>query len=177
MTQTHPLTDVTVLDLDGRSVRLGDVWRDGTAVLVFVRHFGCIFCRQQVADITPYLDRIRASGAEVFLVGNGTVDEARAFNDEQPLGMRVLTDPTRHAFCAAGMRRGPRTVMRPSVILKGIRAFLAGFRQTAVAGDPLQQGGIVVVGRDGRERFRYVGDYAGDHAAPAAVLRACERAA
>jgi len=177
MTRTHPLTDVTVLDLERRSVRLGELWHAGLAVFVFVRHFGCLFCRQQVAELAPYLERIHATGAQVCLVGSGTVDDARAFNDERPLGMRVLTDPTRNAFCVAGMRRGPRTVARPAVFLKGLRAFLAGFRQTAVAGDPLQQGGIVVIDRDGRERFRYVGDYAGDHAAPEAVLRACERAA
>lgn len=177
MGRMHPLTDVTVLDLEGRPVRLGDLWKDRRAVLVFVRHFGCLFCRQQVAELTPYLGRIRATGADVFLVGNGTVDDARAFSHEGPLDMHVLTDPSRQAYCAVGMRRGPGTVLRPGVFLKGLRAFLAGFRQTRTAGDPLQQGGIVVVDRDGQERYRYVGDYAGDHAAPEAILRACERAA
>ena len=30
----------TVLDADGRSVLLGDLWRDRRAAMVFVRHFG-----------------------------------------------------------------------------------------------------------------------------------------
>ncbi len=29
-----------VQDLDGREVRLSDLWRDQAAVLAFVRHFG-----------------------------------------------------------------------------------------------------------------------------------------
>ena len=29
-----------VLDTDGREVRLGDLWKDRTVVLVFIRHFG-----------------------------------------------------------------------------------------------------------------------------------------
>jgi hypothetical protein len=34
------LENVTVLDPDGRSVRLGDLWREQTVVLAFIRHFG-----------------------------------------------------------------------------------------------------------------------------------------
>ena len=34
------LADITALDLQGDAVRLGDLWQDRTAVLVFVRHFG-----------------------------------------------------------------------------------------------------------------------------------------
>lgn len=173
----HPLTDISVLDLDGRSVRLGSLWEGRTAVFVFVRHFGCLFCRQQVADVGAHLDRIRATGADVFVVGNGTVEEARAFCDERHPAMPVLTDPTRRAYCAVGMRRGTGTVLRPSVFLKALRALAAGFRQTRPAGDPLQQGGVVVMGRDGVERYRYVGEYAGDHAEAAAIVDACRRAA
>jgi hypothetical protein len=29
-----------VLDPDGREVRLGDLWRERTIALVFIRHFG-----------------------------------------------------------------------------------------------------------------------------------------
>jgi hypothetical protein len=34
------LADVVVRDLDGREVRLGALWEDGPAVLVFLRHYG-----------------------------------------------------------------------------------------------------------------------------------------
>ncbi len=34
------LADSIVKDLEGQDVRLGDLWRDGPVVLVFVRHFG-----------------------------------------------------------------------------------------------------------------------------------------
>lgn len=40
MSLAEALQDVTALDTDGQSVRLGDLWADKTAVLVFVRHFG-----------------------------------------------------------------------------------------------------------------------------------------
>lgn len=34
------LASLTVLDLDGRSLPLGELWRDRTAVVVFLRHYG-----------------------------------------------------------------------------------------------------------------------------------------
>jgi hypothetical protein len=34
------LAAVAVKDVEGNDVRLGDLWRDGPAVLVFVRHYG-----------------------------------------------------------------------------------------------------------------------------------------
>jgi len=40
MNVARRLENVTVLDPDGRSVRLGDLWRGQTVVLAFIRHFG-----------------------------------------------------------------------------------------------------------------------------------------
>ena len=34
------LEEISILDEQGRPIRLGELWRDRTAVLVFVRHFG-----------------------------------------------------------------------------------------------------------------------------------------
>ena len=34
------LADVSVKDLEGRELRLGGLWRDKPAVLVFLRHYG-----------------------------------------------------------------------------------------------------------------------------------------
>jgi hypothetical protein len=40
MSLVENLRDVTVLDTDGRPVRLGSLFTDQDVVLVFVRHFG-----------------------------------------------------------------------------------------------------------------------------------------
>lgn len=34
------LADLVVVDLDGNDVRLGSLWEDGPAVLVWLRHYG-----------------------------------------------------------------------------------------------------------------------------------------
>jgi hypothetical protein len=34
------LAEVVLQDLDGQDVRLGSLWEEGPAVLVFLRHYG-----------------------------------------------------------------------------------------------------------------------------------------
>jgi peroxiredoxin len=171
----HALDAVTVLDLDGHPVRLGDLWRGRSIVLLFVRHFGCLFCRQQITEAAAHLAPIRALGAELVVVGNGTLSEARDFRDQHQLRMPLFTNPGGQAYAAAGMRRGWRTNLTPVVALCAVRALRQGFRQTFVAGDPLQQGGIVVIGPRGLEQYRYVSTTAGDHPPFADVVAALAR--
>jgi len=44
--EVHPpqgadsLADMTLPDHEGQAVRLGDLWRDGPAALVWLRHYG-----------------------------------------------------------------------------------------------------------------------------------------
>jgi hypothetical protein len=40
LSRADDLAKLTVLDESGSAVELGTLWRDRTAVLVFIRHFG-----------------------------------------------------------------------------------------------------------------------------------------
>jgi hypothetical protein len=41
MDRVHPeLSAVTLPDAEGKMHRLGDLWKDRTALLIWVRHFG-----------------------------------------------------------------------------------------------------------------------------------------
>ncbi len=166
----HALSATTAFDTDGRAIRLADLWRVRTVVLVFVRHFGCVFCKQQVAELKSVAPQIEARGVDLVVVGNGTVSEARRFQEEQGIGFRLLTDPSGRAYRQAGMRRGLATVVGPSVLGRGLVAFARGFRQTEVLGDPLQQGGVLVVAAGGQVIFRYISRRAGDHPSTTALI-------
>lgn len=39
-TRADELADIELEDWRGKGVRLGDLWRDGPVVLVFLRHYG-----------------------------------------------------------------------------------------------------------------------------------------
>ena len=40
MNVARSLENISVLDPDGRDACLGDLWREQTVVLAFIRHFG-----------------------------------------------------------------------------------------------------------------------------------------
>jgi peroxiredoxin len=170
----HVLDPFVVFDPDGHEVRMGQLWAEQTAVLMFVRHFGCLFCRQQIAGIEPLLDRIRSCRAELFVIGHGSPDDARVFAAEQALRAPLLTDPSRRSYCALEMRRGLASVLTPAVVARSLTALRAVFRQSRIAGDPLQQGGVVVIAPGGVERFRFISQAAGDHPTPRQILDALQ---
>ncbi len=39
-TLSAALADIALPDTEGREIRLGDLWQEGPAVLVFLRHYG-----------------------------------------------------------------------------------------------------------------------------------------
>jgi peroxiredoxin len=161
-----------VLALDGSNVRIGALTTRGPVLLVFVRHFGCLFCKEQVGEVLTRRADFEARGVEPIIVGNGSVEDARAFAREHAAGLRVLTDPHREAYCAAGMKRGASTSMGFGVMRRATRAMMNGYRQTKTQGDPFQQGGVIGFGTDGRVRYRFISEEAGEHPALNDVLRA-----
>lgn len=77
--------------------------------------------------------------------------------------MRIFTDERRLAFERAGFRRGVGTLLSPRAIGNYVRAFLSGHRGSRKEGDALQQGGALVVARDGTLLYKYVSRASGDH--------------
>ncbi len=169
------LKDIDLLDPAGRKVRLGDMWAEKPVVLAFIRHFGCLFCREQVADLRGELKQIRERGAELVVVGNGRPEHARDFKDRQKITCPLLTDPALEAYRAAGLRRGLISSLGPRSMLHGLRALTGGNVQTTVKGDPWQQGGVFVITPAGKVLFTQRSKEAGDHADPADILAALDK--
>jgi hypothetical protein len=129
-----------------------------------------------VAQLRHELDAIRALGAELVLVGNGTLEHLRWFLEDQEPDFPVFTDPTLAVYREAGMRRDARAMLNPRVLGSTLRARRAGFTQPGVKGDPWQQGGVLAILPDGTIAYRHASDYLGDLPDPAAVVAALRRA-
>lgn len=166
------LESTRLFDADGAEVRVAELHAQGPVVLIFVRYFGCLFCKQQVAEVVRRRSEFQAAGVDPIVIGQGTVEQAREFSQKYADGMRVLTDPDHEAFCAAGMKRGVSTLMSFGVLQRAARAVAQGFMQTSLLGDSFQQGGVVVLDRDGRVLYRFLSEEAGLHAPLDDVLAA-----
>ncbi|MGH7723589.1 MAG: SelL-related redox protein [Candidatus Dormibacteria bacterium] len=163
MIDASRLSDATVLDPDGSGVRLGDLWSDRPAVLVWLRHFGCLFCKEQTAEFRARAGDIEQRGARVVFVGNGGTRYAGGFRDEFCPGCTVLTDPELTTYRLIGARGGLLNTLGPQAWGAGIRAFRRGARQQKTQGHPFQQGGVLVIEPGDRVAYSHISRAAGDH--------------
>lgn len=161
------LAKLSVIDEDGRTVRVDSFWADGPAVLVFLRHFGCIHCRDHAVQI----ERAKLP-ANVVLIGNGSPSFIAGLREQTGWTGPVYTDPSLAAYQAAQLKRGVLRTLDPRGYGKALRAMAGGQRQGRTQGDQWQQGGVLVIGRDGRVLWQHASERAGDNAAPAQILAA-----
>ncbi|MCA1824882.1 MAG: peroxiredoxin-like family protein [Candidatus Dormibacteria bacterium] len=166
------LSSATVLDVDGESRPLGELWSDGPAVVVWLRHFGCIYCREQAQEYTAHAPALRSAGVRLAFVGNGTPRAARWFRDRYAPTATVVTDPALQTYKLIGARSGLFSTLGPQTWGSAIRALRRGARQGMVRGRPFQQGGTLVVTPDDRVLYRHISAAAGDHPDAAGVVEA-----
>jgi len=127
--------------------------------------------------LRDHLPEIRARGAELVVIGNGSQHFAATFREDMGLDCPLLVDPELRAYRAAGLRRGRVEVLSPRLPLNALRALRAGYRQKSVQGDPWQLGGVFVIRTDGTLAYRHASREAGDHAPIDAIVAALDPAA
>jgi peroxiredoxin len=120
------------------------------------------------------------AGVELAVIGQGNVDYARDFiEDNDVAGLRVLVDPARESYEAAGAKIATMAeLFGPKVVAKGTSSALrTGLVQTRTKGHSAQLGGVLIVAPDGSVPYAHLADDAGDNAETDEVLAAARRAA
>jgi len=164
------LLDATVLDVDGAPVRLASLWAQRPVVLVLLRHFGCLFCKEQAAEMSAIGEEIEALGAGLVFIGSGSAQYAKWFQEDYAPRWPVYSDAELVTYRALEARRGFASSVNPRTVWLSFRALARGFRQGGTQGDQYQQGAVCVVTPDGAMPYLHVSEVAGDHPRPAEVL-------
>jgi peroxiredoxin len=172
------LADLIAEDWLGRDVRLGDLWADGPALLLFVRHWGCTFCRDQAVRLDRDRDAFTAAGVRPVVIGQGTPEAAARFRADHDIGVELLVDPGRGAFRAAGTKVGTMgELMGPRQMARALaRSLRSGVHQGRTVGHPAQLGGSLLVLADGSLPWCHLSDDASDYPGPREALAAVESA-
>lgn len=178
------LAECVVLDRAGAPVRVGDTWASGAGLVVFVRQFGCVACAMQTQELLPRLGLLADLGVRTLVIGTGPVDALDRFVGRSGLaGARatVATDPERRAYRAAGMVRSSAWDTWGPPAWPGLARGTAAGHWNTIEGDPAQQGGALLVDRDGHVRFlrrsHVLGDLvSGNELVEAALRLAAEQA-
>ncbi|MDQ3364510.1 MAG: AhpC/TSA family protein [Myxococcota bacterium] len=118
------------------------------------------------------IDAIHATGAEVFVIGNGSPSFIEGFREQTKWAGPIYTDPSLAAYRAAELKRGVMKTLDPRSLGKRIGARMRGFRQGLVQGDAWQQGGVLVIAPSGDIVWQHVSEGLGDNATMQEILTA-----
>lgn len=143
-----PLDMALSLYQDQAGTDLLEASRQQPQFMVFLRHFGCTFCREALADLAAIRNRLSAVGARLVLVHMSQEEEARAMFKKYGLeDFTAISDPDRVLYRAFALRRGSPTQLLGWSVWK--RGWEAGVKQRHgigwLRGDAAQMPGAFVV--------------------------------
>lgn len=117
-------------------------------LLVCLRHFGCVFCREALGRLARERMAIEACGARIALLHMSPEGEAEAFFATYGLeDLPRVSDPQRWVYFHLGLRKGgPWQLFGPKVWWRGfLVSVLRGHRLGRVAGDHRQMPGVFLI--------------------------------
>jgi len=167
------LSALSLPDPHGNPHRLGDLWRDQPVVVVFLRHFGCLHCREHAAELRDRYDDLKRQGIELVAIGTGDARYAGAFVRDEHIPYLVLVDDDGAAADAAsvGVASWYR-LLHPSTWPATIATWKRGYRIHQPGQRVTQLGATFVVGPGEQVRYRHVDADSTDHASVPDVLAA-----
>lgn len=132
-------------------------------LILFLRHFGCTFCKENLSDAARLWPSLERAGTQLAFVHLGTEAEAaefmRAYGFE---GMPRVSDPEARLYRAFALHRIQWwQLLNVSTWNRGWRSLRSGNRQGKAVGDPLQLSGAFLVSRGrilGSFRQKFVSD-------------------
>ena len=161
------LNRLKVLDENEESVYISSFWKTNPAILIFIRHFGCIACRGHVDQVWSRKDEIQKNGSKIVFIGNGDSYMISEFKKEMNvLNAPIFTDPTLKTFDAIGLFRGVGAILNPRSIKEMIKLYNKGYSQGKIQkgnGFHTQLGGIIIMKPPGIVTYHYVSQYIGDY--------------
>ncbi|XP_068409625.1 peroxiredoxin-like 2C isoform X2 [Eschrichtius robustus] len=120
------VADLPVLDVSGRRVLFGALFRERRAVVVFVRHFLCYICKEYVEDLAKIPKSfLQEANVTLIVIGQSSYHHIEPFCKLTGYSHEIYVDPEREIYKRLGMKRG---------------------EEIASSGDPAQQGGTLILG-------------------------------
>ncbi len=124
--------------------RLRDQLDDDSLLFVFLRHFGCIFCRETIADLRAKTESDPRFPRTLFFFQGGAT-EGRAFMRRYWPTARAVADPEAQFYADFGIERGSLLQnLGPSVLRARKRAVAKGHTNGPRSGDIWRMPGVIL---------------------------------
>ncbi len=139
----------------------GNLDPEGT-LLVFLRHFGCMFCREMVADLRHH-SAAEGERERILFFYQGTVPEGREFFGKHWSSARAIADRPLKFYEGFGVPKASLAeAFSPAVWRSGMKTWSRGHRPGLPHGSVRQMPGLMWV-QAGRIVWRHDFEHAGDH--------------
>lgn len=164
-------SDLLVTREDGSTLLLGDLFEGSPFALVFLRHLGCVFCREQVKELADFPEW------NVAFVSMAEPDEAARFKEKLKSPHVFLCDPEAALYERFRVGRGGlRQMFGGQNFRRGMEAMRKGAGVGAPVGDPWRLGATFVLDGSGAIRWEHRNMDASDNVLTRDIGSALERA-
>lgn len=164
------ILDLPICGVNLKAKTLREELGSEPTLLVFVRHFGCIFCREMIADIGRAAEKIPNYPSALFFY-QGTAEEGREFFPRLWSKARAIADLPKTFYDAFGLERGTIGQMFGAEVWAcGLRAAAKGHFIGLPVGDPWTMPGLFYVQGNQilwQHDFKHAGDHPDFEALPA----------
>lgn len=118
-------------------------------LVVFLRHFGCAFCREALADIKRKQASIEDGGTRLVFVHLATEEQAKPYFEKAGLeDEHRISDPNGIMYNAFGLERAAFVqVLGWASVKRRIQAILKGHGMGPLVGDGFRMPGIFLINR------------------------------
>lgn len=165
--QTNPtsLSEALVAAKTQHGESIAKLSESQTLLIIFLRHGGCIFCREVLTNLSKIEDDLKSKSIMPVVVHMMDNPGADALLGKYNLShLHHYSDPSQSLYRVFDLNRGTFTqLLGLRVWWTGFKAFLAGHRPGKLQGDVMQLPGAFLV-RDSKIIKANRSTHAGDHA-------------
>lgn len=165
---------LTTITNKGRSIN--DASEERPVLLVFLRHFGCVFCREAMKDIGNRKSEWEKKNINVVLVHMSDYNTADEYFDKYGIpGIENISNPSCNLYASFGLTKGSASQ------LFGLKNWIRGFEVTVVKkiplglrqiGDGFQMPGVFLIS-EGKVMDSYIHASASDRPDYESLISCC----
>ncbi len=134
--------------ITSQGISLHDLSMKFPLMVVFLRHFGCIFCREALKDLSEKKSQLELKGIRLVFVHMGDDEAADEYFKDYNLGkFYTIADPDCNVYGAFGLTKGSfGQIFGLTIMIRGLQANMNGNAYSLKQiGDGFQMPGIFLI--------------------------------
>lgn len=158
---------------NGSSISIGELAEGRATLVLFIRHFGCIGCSENIGLLAPRFNELSELGVRVIIIGCGPKLFIEGFKERHNLlysPAEIYSDDSLKSHQTAGLMYSIWGGFRPRALYEMARAYVGGHVSNGPEGDIKQQAGAIFIDAQGVVQLYHRNTSLGDHVSGQAVV-------